>query len=46
MNDILKEIQITDEKDSNGQIIASGLLGGEAVVGVVIAIITAVQALG
>ena len=34
------------EKDSKGQIIASGLLGGEAVVGVVIAIITAVQALG
>ena len=33
------------EKNATGQIIASGLLGGEAVVGVVIALITAVQAL-
>lgn len=33
------------EKESQGQIIASGLLGGEAIVGVVIAIITAVQAI-
>lgn len=33
------------EKDAKGQIIASGLLGGEAIVGVVIALITAVQAL-
>lgn len=32
------------EKSAKGQIIASGLLGGEAVVGVVIALITAVQA--
>ncbi|MEG0924505.1 MAG: OPT/YSL family transporter [Anaerovoracaceae bacterium] len=31
------------EKESKGQIIASGLLGGEAIVGVAIAIITAVK---
>ena len=33
------------EKESKGQIIASGVLGGEGVVGVVIAIIVAVKAI-
>lgn len=33
------------EKNSKGQIIASGILGGEAIVGVVIAIVMAVQAI-
>ena len=31
------------EKDSKGTIIASGLLGGESIVGVIIAIVTAIQ---
>ena len=40
-NDSVEEVKI--EKDSKGTIIASGLLGGESIVGVIIAIVMAVQ---